>query len=60
MILQSTGDDFRRRSRAAVYEDDQGFAFDQITGMGVEPLSFVGVASTSGNDFALLQERVCY
>ena len=58
MILQRAGDDFRRRSRTAVDQDDDRLALGQVARAGVEALGLLGITAPGGNDLAPVQERV--
>ncbi len=58
MILQGACDDFRRRSRAAIDENDERLAFRKIAGARIVALGFIGVAATGRNDLAMIEERV--
>ena len=58
MILQRTGHDFRRRRGAAIDQNDNRFAKDQIAGGGVEPVAILGVAAPGRHDLAALKKRV--
>src|SRR6185312_12870141 len=58
VVLQGARDDLGRRSRAAVDQDDERFALDQVAGPRIEALRLVGVAAARRHDLALLQEGV--
>ena len=58
VILQSASDDFGRRSRAAVDQDDQRFVLCEIARACVEALRLFGITSARRHDLALLQESV--
>src|SRR5262245_17963116 len=58
VILQRAGDDFRRRGRAAVDQDDDRLALGDVAGPGVEALGLVGVAAAGRDDLALLEEGI--
>ena len=58
MILQRAGDDFRRRSRTAVDQDDDRLALGQVTRPGVETLRLLGSAAAGRDNLAPVQEGI--
>src|SRR4029078_8844195 len=58
VVLQGAGDDFRRRGRAAVDQDDQRLSLREIARTRVEALRLFGITSPRRHDLALLQERI--
>ena len=58
VVLQGSGDDLRRRSRAAIDQDYDRQPFRQIAGLGVEPLCFFRLAGARRDDLALVEEVV--
>jgi len=58
VILQSTGDDFRRRGGAAVDQDYDRLAVGDVAGLGVIALGVVGMTAAGRHDLALGEEVV--
>src|SRR5579864_327480 len=58
VVLQRAGDDFRRRSRAAIDQDDERLALGEVARMRRAALGFLGVAAAGRDDLAALEERV--
>jgi hypothetical protein len=57
LILQRAGDDFRRRGRTAVDQEDNRLTLGQVTQPGVEALRLLGVAAAC-RDISPLSRKV--
>src|SRR5204863_8776392 len=58
VVLQRPGDDFRRRRRTAVDQEDHWLALGEVARPRVEALGFLGIAAAGRDDLTLVEEGV--